>query len=95
MAARFVVQRAFAEQLVDFVPLRLDQRQLDFVVDETGVFMAAIAVAAVPGVPQPILVMSPHPFDILRGKTMLARQAVEAMERRFDGVPSGREFLGA
>ncbi len=93
LTARLVVELAVAEQIVDFVSLSLDQGQLDLVVHGAGPAVAVVAIDAVPGVPQAILVMGPQAVDEFRRKMMLVRQGVEALQGGFDSAFSGRVFL--
>src|SRR5580704_13274514 len=91
--AAFILQFAGAIKIVDEVPFRLDQRELDVIAKLGDLFVMLIAILAMVDIFEPVAQMSPDRSDQRLGELAALGERLEPFDRRLDRASADLELL--
>src|SRR3954453_20303403 len=90
---RLVLELAAAEEIVDVLPLGLDQQELDIAVQLDELLVRGVAIAAVLGMPEPLPLMRVQRPHKLLGQIAPQRELLQSRNPRLDRLPPGMLLL--
>src|ERR1700722_12989769 len=92
-AAAFILQLAGAVKIVDEVPFRLDQRELDFIAKLSDFFVMLVAVLAMLDIFEPVAQMSEDRSNHRLAELADLGERFESLNRRLDHASADLELL--
>ena len=93
MPAAFILQFTGAIKIVDEVPFRLDQRELDVIAKLGDLFVMLIAIPAMVDIFEPVAQMSEDRSDHRLAELAALGERVEPFDRRLDRASADLELL--
>src|ERR1700733_9495938 len=93
MPAAFILQFAGAIKIVDEVPFRLDQRELDLIAKLGDLFVVLVAILAMLDIFEPVAQMSEDRSDHRLGELAAFGERLEPFDRRLDRASADLELL--